>query len=137
MQYGKVILTRDGLIVWFLIDFFHWISLTSLASRRECPNVVPKVVAKNLEKEMPKILEEKIAKQKVKAETEVLKEKHQARYFFEKLKEIRELEKQRKKRNPLARITQRVSSRGSNSSSGSESASTDSTLPMARKRRSR
>ena len=83
--------------------------------------IVPKVVAKGLEKEMPRILEEKIAKQKVKAEAEVLKEKHQAKYFFEKLKEIREWEAQRKSKFPMALMRKRISS----SNGGSDNSDSD------------
>jgi hypothetical protein len=70
---------------------------------------VPKQVMKHLAVEMPAMLEEKMASKKVEAETKVLDGKSQARYFYSKLKEVRELEEIRKNKNPIRKIRKKMS----------------------------
>jgi hypothetical protein len=50
-----------------------------------------------------------MASKKVEAETKVLDGKSQARYFYSKLKEVRELEEIRKNKNPIRKIRKKMS----------------------------
>jgi hypothetical protein len=65
---------------------------------------VPNLVTKQLAIEMAILLEEEMASKKIEAEAKVMKEKNQSRYFYTKLKEIREQEEIRKNKNPIRRI---------------------------------
>lgn len=67
---------------------------------------------KYLAVEMPKIVEEKMASKKVEADTKVLKEENQAKYFYAKLKEVRGQQEVRKARNPIRKIRQTMNAAG-------------------------
>lgn len=86
--------------------------------------IVPNLVMQQLATEMPKLLEKKMEKKKVKAETEVLKEKNQARFFYAKLKEIRAEEETRKEKNPIRKMRKRMTS-SSSSDDDTDSSSSD------------
>jgi hypothetical protein len=70
---------------------------------------VPKLVTRQLALVMPYMLEERMVLQKVEAETQVLKEKHQARYFYEQLRQIRGQEEGKKCKNRIRNLRMRLS----------------------------
>lgn len=58
--------------------------------------------------EMPKMLEEKLANKRIDAETKVLKEADQARYFFQKYQVFQEERQAKKMRNPAYRLKKKI-----------------------------
>jgi hypothetical protein len=92
---------------------------------------VPNMVMKELAVTMPKLLEEKLLKIKVKAETMVLKEKNQARYFYAKLRDVRQDEELRKDKNRMYGIRKRISPNPISCSSSEFALATDDCLSMA------
>jgi hypothetical protein len=71
--------------------------------------LVPKLVMQGLASEMPKMLEETMESKEIKAETIVLKEKEQARYFFEKYKVLRKEKQAKKEKNPAYWLKKKIS----------------------------
>jgi hypothetical protein len=71
--------------------------------------LVPKLVMQGLASEMPKILEQKLESKKIEAEIEVLKEEHQAGYFFEKYKVLREERQAKKEKSPTYWLKKKIS----------------------------
>lgn len=76
------------LFIFFIQMFFVLIGVKSKKSIEE--NILPPLVQTNLESALDELMEEKLLKKKLIAETKVLAESKQARYFFAKLQEVQE-----------------------------------------------
>lgn len=81
---------------------------------------LPKIVQKKLERAMGEILSEKLEQKKMLAETYVLGEEKQARYFFAKYREVQSLKpagfKARRRNSPSGQGSRKLSRSGSNRS---------------------
>mmetsp|Transcript_8156 Transcript_8156/g.23444 ORF Transcript_8156/g.23444 Transcript_8156/m.23444 type:complete len:236 (+) Transcript_8156:2739-3446(+) len=86
---------------------------------------LPNLVHKSLANEMPKLLQAKLKENKIQAETNVLKEKAQARYFYQTLQEVQEQRAaQIKRKNSIKQLCSKI---GRNRSGDNN---TESTKPM-------
>lgn len=85
---------------------------------------LPAKVQQKLETEMMDILEEKFANMQMKADVEILKEKKQARYFYSKLKTVRqEVEASSRVKNPIKELRKKISSEQENVATSTSSES--------------
>ena len=77
--------------LWSFLDFFG-------AGNQQYfeEEYLPQLVRKFLVKSMKEFLEDGLASERIEASTQVIKEKHQARYFFEQLRKVRAKEKESK-----------------------------------------
>ena len=105
-------LNFPGFSLFFSLLFCFEMYATNHIHEQLHTKKVPNLVMKYLAVEMPKIIEEKMASKKVEADTQVLREENQARYFYAKLKEVRDQQEVRKARNPIRKIRQTMNAAG-------------------------